>query len=59
LIVLEAALMNQEGLTGAFCGVLAQCFHLEELDLAGDVNIGDDGIQMLPRGEIRLNEKEV
>jgi hypothetical protein len=44
LQILEASLMNQEQMTGAFCSALSKAFHLEELDLTGDCNVGDDGI---------------
>ncbi len=53
LKILEASLMNQEYMTGAFCGPLSFCFHLEELDLTGDINVGDDGLSHLPKGDIK------
>lgn len=40
-------------MTGAFCGPLSFCFHLEELDLTGDINVGDDGLSHLPKGDIK------
>ena len=40
-------------MNGLFCGVLAYAFHIEELDLTGDSNIGDDGIASLPKGEVK------
>lgn len=33
--------------------VLAQALHLEEIDLTGDNNVGDEGISFLPRGEVK------
>lgn len=53
LRILEAALMDQETMTGAFCHALSQAFSLEELDLSGDSSIGDDGIAILPKGETK------
>ena len=49
--------MDQESMTGAFCAPLSRCFNLEELDLTGDVNVGDDGIQQLPRGDVLVENK--
>jgi len=37
-----------------FCQAVAYCFQLEELDLTGDVNVGDEGILVLPKGDIKL-----
>ncbi|CDW83748.1 UNKNOWN [Stylonychia lemnae] len=54
LKILEAALMNQDSLQGAFCQSLAFAFHLEELDLTGDINIGDESIAQLAKGDIKL-----
>ncbi len=48
--------MDQETVTGAFCVTLSQAFELQELDLTGCSNIGDDGIVALPKGEIRNEE---
>jgi hypothetical protein len=45
--------MNQETMTAAFCPVLSHAFHLEELDLTGDLNIGDEGIAALSKGDIK------
>ena len=53
LRILEAALMDQESMTGAFCNALSHAFYLEELDLSGDSSIGDDGIVSLPKGETK------
>jgi hypothetical protein len=53
LRIFEAGLMNQDAMNGNFCHALAQCFGLEELDLTGDVNIMDDGMSHLHRGEIK------
>ena len=53
LKIFEAALMDQEQMTGAFCQALAYAFALEELDLSGDSSIGDDGIAVLPKGEVK------
>ena len=55
LKILEAALMNQDQLTGTFCLALAHSFNLEELDLTGDINIGDDGISVLHKGEVKVD----
>ena len=46
-------------MTGSFCVSLAQCFNLEELDLTGDVNITDDGLSLLHKGEIRIDANTV
>ena len=56
LKVLEAALMDQETMTGSFCTVLSHAFHIEELDLTGNLHIGDDGISTLPRGEVKNDQ---
>ena len=40
-------------MNSAFCGSLSHAFHLEELDLTGDVNIGDEGIAALSKGDIK------
>ncbi len=48
--------MDQETITGALCVTLAYAFELQELDLTGCSNIGDDGIAALPKGEIRNEE---
>lgn len=53
LKVLEASLMNQEHMTAAFCVPLSFCFHLEELDFTGNVNMGDDGLSALPKGDVK------
>ena len=54
LTVFEAGLMNQDAMTGHFCSTLATCFNLTDLDLTGDVNIGDDGFSQLSKGEIKI-----
>jgi hypothetical protein len=56
LRILEAGFMDQETVTGAFCVPLSLAFELQELDLTGCSNIGDDGIAALPKGEIRNEE---
>ena len=56
LKILEAGFMDQETVTGAFCVSLAQAFELQELNLTGCSNIGDDGISALPKGEKRNEE---
>ena len=48
--------MDQGTVTGAFCVSLAQAFELQELNLTGCSNIGDDGISVLPKGEKRNEE---
>jgi hypothetical protein len=48
--------MDQESLNGAFCQSLSMCFSLEELDLTGCAHVGDDGINLLPKGEVRNEE---
>ena len=53
LKVFEGALMNQEAMTAAFCPVLSHAFHLEEIDLTGNLNIGDEGIAALSKGDIK------
>jgi hypothetical protein len=35
------------------------CFILEELDLTGCSNVGDDGINLLPKGEMKNEELRV
>ncbi len=45
--------MNQEHMTAAFCLPLSFCFHLEELDLTGNLNMGDDGLSVLPKGDVK------
>lgn len=40
-------------MNGSFCGPLGFAFNLEELDLTGDVNIGDDGISLLSKGDVK------
>lgn len=42
--VLDAALLDQESMNSSFCYALSHCFELEEIDLTGDINVGDDGI---------------
>ena len=54
LKVFEAALMNQESMNSGFCNALSHAFHLEELDLTGDLYIGDEGISALSKGAIPL-----
>lgn len=39
---------------GQFCVTLSNCFKLEELDLTGNCNVGDDGIAALSKGEIKV-----
>ena len=52
LKVFEGALMNQESMNSGFCNTLSHAFHLEELDLTGDLHIGDEGISALSKGAI-------
>lgn len=59
LKILECAFMDQEILNGAFCQSLSMCFILEELDLTGCSNVGDDGINLLPKGEMKNEELRV
>lgn len=40
-------------MNSGICNAIMNCFNLEELDLTGDVNIQDDGILHLTKGEIR------
>lgn len=54
LRILEAAIMNQESVTGTFCQVLSHAFNLEELDFTGNTNIQDDQLGLLPKGDIKL-----
>jgi len=56
LRILEAALMDQEGMNGTFCGALSLAFELEEVDLTGDSSIGDEGLSILPKGELKNEE---
>ena len=35
------------------------CFNLEELDLTGCSHVGDDGINLLPKGEVKNEELRV
>ncbi len=51
--------MDQETLNGAFCQAISMCFQLEELDLTGSSNVGDDGINLLPKGEVKNEELRV
>lgn len=59
LRVYEGAFMDQEGMNGTFCGPLSHCFELEFIDLTGDSNVGDDGINLLPKGEIKNEDGKV
>lgn len=56
LRILEAALMDQEGMNGTFCAALSLAFEIEEIDLTGDSLIGDEGILILPKGELKNEE---
>ncbi len=56
LKILECAYIDQETLNGAFCQSISMCFSLEELDLTGCSNVGDDAINLLPKGEVRNEE---
>ena len=57
--VLECGYMDQETLNGQFCQAISMCFNLEELDLTGCSNVGDDGINLLPKGEVKNEELRV
>jgi len=61
LKVLECAYMDQEtiGGGGALCQVISMCFNLEELDLTGCSSVGDEGINALPKGEVKNEELRV
>lgn len=59
LKILECAYMDQETLNGAFCQTISMCFNLEELDLTGCSTVGDDGINHLPKGEVKNEELRV
>jgi hypothetical protein len=40
-------------MNGSFCQPLAFAFLLEELDLTGNVNVGDEGLSLLPKGDVK------
>ena len=40
-------------MNGSFCGALGFAFNLEELDLTGNVNVGDDGLSLLTKGDVK------
>jgi hypothetical protein len=46
--------MDQEHMNGVFCHSLSFCFELEELDLTGDKHVGDEGIGLLSKGDVKL-----
>ena len=50
--------MNQEGMRGLFCAALSHAFELEELDFTGDNNVGDEGINFLTKGEIKVEGQQ-
>lgn len=56
--VFEAALMHQESMNSGFCVALSHAFHLEEIDLTGDVHVGDDGLSALSKGDIKLENNQ-
>jgi Leucine Rich repeat len=58
LRIFEASLLTQESMQSHFCTVLSHAFHLEELDLTGDSNIGDEGIAALSKGDIKLENNQ-
>jgi len=41
-------------MNGAFCNALAFCFGLEEIDISGDKNVGDEGLSALYKGDIKI-----
>eukprot|EP00349_Pseudokeronopsis_sp_Brazil_P006771 CAMPEP_0202960516 /NCGR_PEP_ID=MMETSP1396-20130829/4656_1 /ASSEMBLY_ACC=CAM_ASM_000872 /TAXON_ID= /ORGANISM="Pseudokeronopsis sp., Strain Brazil" /LENGTH=51 /DNA_ID=CAMNT_0049679777 /DNA_START=1498 /DNA_END=1653 /DNA_ORIENTATION=+ len=41
-------------MTGSFCSSLSFAFDLEELDITGTKNVGDEGIGVLYKGDIKL-----
>ena len=43
-------------MNAAFCFALSFAFELEELDLTGDIHVGDDGLMLLPKGEVKNTE---
>jgi hypothetical protein len=43
-------------MNGAFCHAVAHSFELEELDITGNSHVGDDGIMLLPKGEVKNEE---
>jgi len=45
-------------MTGAFCGAISYAFNLEELDLTGNVNVGDDGLSLLPKGDVKIENNQ-
>jgi hypothetical protein len=56
LKILEAGLMNQEHMNGSFCQPLSFAFLLEELDLTGNVHVGDEGLSLLPKGDVKNDQ---
>lgn len=50
--------MDQPTVTGGpFCQAISKCFNLVSLDLTGDVNIDDNSINSLTRGDMMIDEK--
>mmetsp|Transcript_14781 Transcript_14781/g.14381 ORF Transcript_14781/g.14381 Transcript_14781/m.14381 type:complete len:87 (+) Transcript_14781:1373-1633(+) len=54
LRVFEGGLMDQDSMNGSFCVPLSFAFELEELDLTGTKNVGDEGIGALLKGDIKV-----
>ena len=45
-------------MTGLFCAAISHAFELEELDFTGDTNVGDEGINFLTKGEIKIEGQQ-